>query len=511
MIRSTLWITICQIGTIILTFFLQIILAARFGATGLMDVYLVASTLPTLLLTLLAAGLNICIIPVFVAHQEKGDENSAFAIANALIILLSMVLMFIILVGIIASPRIIQMIAPGLNQAQILQSAQLFRLLLPTVLFYGLANLLAGVYYARRKPFLPALNPLLRAVGLLIGILLFRSSGIFALAFGDLIGTGLGLLVLSQDYIRHKFFRFWDRLWTPGVFQVAVVLGPWFIGALVGQLSHVLERFLASSLKEGSISYLGYASQIIFLSVTLLTKGLSLTLLPLQSAMVADRQIEGLRNLIARGIRGLVLVIFPIETIFILFGLPLIQLIFERGAFDTNASQGTYFALLGYLGAFLALSMGVFLTNVFYASRDTITVARIAILGFIFNVIIDLILVRWLGSTGLAIGFSLTALLNAFIMLFILNRRLGTIRWWNKNIGLGFFACILSGGVSVIVSKQIILEQLSGRWELLIQTAIGLMVFIACYLLLLYLLQVLQLEFPYILKRTNISIRKKVI
>ena len=476
-----------------------------------MDVYLVASTLPTLMLSLLAAGLNICIIPVFVAHRAQGDETGAYATANSLLIILGVILAFIIGIGIIASPWLIRVMAPGLKPEQITDGVHLFRLLLPTVLIYGLANLLAGVYYARRKPFLPALNPLLRAAGLLTGVILFPSSGILALAYGDLIGTGLGLLLLAQDYIRNRLFRFWDRLWTPGVFQVAAVLGPWFIGALVGQFNPVVERYLGSNLKEGSISFMGYAYLIISLSVTVLTKGLSLTLLPIQSEMVADHQTESLRNLTGRGIRGLLLVIFPIEAIFILFGFPLISLLLERGAFDATASQGTYLALLGYMGAFLALPMGVVLTNTFYAYRDTITVARIAILGFIFNVICDLLLVGRLGPTGLAIGFSLTAILNATIMVFVLDRRLGRIRWWNNSIWLGFLACILSGGVSVIISKQITLVHLSGRWELLIQTGIGMTVFASSYFLLLYFSNILKNEFSFVLKLTNFSIRKKTV
>ena len=447
--KSTLWITVCSLASIILSFLLQVMLAARFGATGVMDAYLVASTLPTLLLGLLPGALNICLIPVFVEYTTKNHQQEAFAISNGVIVLFGLTLGGVVLAGEFAAPWIIKGLAPGFDAVRLTTALKLFRILLPTLMLYGVASVLGSVYYAQRKPFWPALSPVLRISGMLLGVTVGKRWGIFALAWGDLLGTGLSLIVLSLNYFRTKNWRFWQGLWTPGIRRVVVLVIPWLAGFAVSKANPVVERFLASSLPEGNITYLGYAYQIVTLIVTIMTKGLSLSLFPILSAKAANGDLDGLRQLIGRGIRGLLLIIIPVIVLVVLYGQLGIQVVFERGAFDAAATRGTYWVLLGYLGTLVALPMGMVITNTFYAFQDTRTVARVAVAGFALNVVLDLLLVRLVGTPGLAIGYSVVALFNMFILYIILARRIGRGDLWRSDL----LAVIIGAGLAGILSR----------------------------------------------------------
>jgi len=446
--KSTFWITFCALADILLAFVLQVILAARFGATGVMDAYLVATTIPTLLIGLLPGALNICLIPIFVEHATKGRKEEAFAVSNGVIVLFGLILGSIVVAGELAAFWVIKMVAPGFDTARLAISSDLFRVLLPTVIFYGMASILGSVYYAQRKPFWPALSPVLRVAGMLAGVAIGQRWGIMALVWGDVLGTGLSLAVLGFNYLKSGGHRYWQGLWTPGVRRVMALLLPWLAGFVVSKANPLVERSLASGLSVGSITYLGYASQIVNLVVTVMTKGLALSIFPILSEKVARQDFDGLREIIGRGVRGLLMIVVPVIVLVILYGQLGIQVVFERGAFDPAATRGTYLTLLGYLGALLALPMGVVITNTFYAFQDTRTVAGVAIIGFITNVALNLVLVQFVKVTGLAMGYSIAAVINLCILCIILVRRLGRVYWWNRDVRIAFAGAGLGGALS---------------------------------------------------------------
>jgi len=446
--KSTFWITLCALADILLAFVLQVILAARFGATGVMDAYLVATTIPTLLIGLLPGALNICLIPIFVEHATKGRKEEAFAISNGVIVLFGLILSSVVLAGELAAFWIIKMAAPGFDTARLAISSSMFRVLLPTVVFYGIANILGSVYYAQRKPFWPALSPVLRVAGMLAGVAIGQRWGIMALVWGDVLGTGLSLAVLGFNYLKSGGHRYWQGLWTPGVRRVMALLLPWLAGFVVSKANPLVERSLASGLPVGSITYLGYANQMVSLIVTVMTKGLALSLFPILSEKVARQDFDGLRGIIGRGVRGLLMVTMPVIALVVLYGRLGIQVVFERGAFGFAATRGTYLTLLGYLGTLLALPMGMVITNTFYAFQNTRTVAGVALIGFVANVALDLVLVQFLKVAGLAMGYSMAAAINLSVLWAILVHRLGQISWWNRDLWIAFASAALGGTLS---------------------------------------------------------------
>lgn len=445
---SAFWITACTAAESILAFVLQVILAARFGAAEGMDAYWTAASIPLLIIGLLPSAFNICLIPIFVEYTAKGRTNDAFAVSNSVIALLALSLTIFVVSGELTADWIIKLIAPGFEEERSAITSHLFRVLLPSVLCYGIANALGSLYYAQRKPFWPALLPVLRIGSIVVGLIVFPDKGIAVLAWGDLLGAFLGLSILLASYLLAGGCRYWQGLVTPEVKRVMGLLLPWLASFTFGRFIPVVERLLASTLPVGSIAYLGYASQISNLIVTLIAKGLSLSLFPLLSQLAALQNFEVLRATIGRGIRVLLMVVIPVIMLLILYGRSGIAILLERGAFDAVATKRVYLTLIGYLGAFLALPFGAVVTNTFYALHDARTVARVAAWGFAINTLLDFILVGPMGVTGLAVGYSITALVNLVILYSFLVRHIGRVQWWNHDTRVFFVSAGLGGVIS---------------------------------------------------------------
>lgn len=454
--KSTVWITGWSLANIVLAFILQVTLAAQFGASQEMDVYLAATTLTTLLIGLLPTALSISLIPIFVEYKTNQKENHAFAITNSVMVWAAFLLGVMIILGWFLSDWIMSAIVPGFSKDNLEFSTNLFRIVLPSIFFFGLAHILGSSFYARRRPFWPAVTPIYRILGMLLGVLIWRSHGVVALVWGDVVGSAVGLFVLLIIYSIQGHYRHWNGLWNDGVRKVVIMLVPWLIAFSVARANPIIERFFASSMPEGSITHLGYAWMIVYLFTTFVSKGLNLSLFPILSKMVTEGNLERLRHVIARGIHGLLTFMLPVVALIWLFGQFAIALIFERGFFDASATNGTFIALLGYSGALLALPMGIVVTNTFYAMQDTKSVAIVSIMGLCVMVIIDFVLVRYLGVLSLSIGYSVGAIFNLLIFIVLLSKRLNGIPFrYNDLAGVIIGVILATAFVSIIRSVRI--------------------------------------------------------
>ena len=282
--RSALIITFFSVLKIVLGFALQMVLAAKFGARMEMDAYLAASTIPTLITTVLLTSLNVTAVPVFVEYRIKKDETESWKIASSFINLALLGLGAIALLGILGASRLVHLTVPGFGTGgeALTLTVNLLRVLFPSIVFSGLAGLLSSVYYSQRKFTLPSLAPALNGlVVLLVTFGLASRIGIMSVAVGTLVGSVIQFGLLLPIILTGKRYHFQLDYRHPGVVKIAKLMLPLLLGAVFYKANTVVDRFIASELAEGSISYLGYAFKVANVLVTLATQGFAVSLLPL--------------------------------------------------------------------------------------------------------------------------------------------------------------------------------------------------------------------------------------
>ena len=258
-------------------------------------------------------------------------------------------------------------------------------------------------------------------------IILHRTNGIYAVAWGVVIGSMATVVILIPQFIRDVAqFR---PLRTPlqaGTRQALTLLAPLVFGTLFWRLDPLLDRFLGSYLSAGSLSHLGYAWRLTTALMMLGTGGLSIVAFPAIASHAATGQREALHSEVAYALRFLLFLLVPVTFGLALFHEPVARLLFERGKFTPADTQAVARLVFIYLGVVIGASFGDLLSRTFYALQDMRTPVAVSLIGFALAAALKFLLANRLGAAGLAAATSFYYLFNSAALAAILVRRLGT-------------------------------------------------------------------------------------
>lgn len=495
--RSTLILTFSSILRVAIVFALQVVLATKFGAKLEMDSFLAATTLPTLIAAVLIEQLNMTLIPVLVESRIKSGESEAWVFVSSFINLGFIVLTILTVVGTIGGDWIVQLTVPGFSDRgeAFALTTRLLRVIFPSIIFSGLAGLLNGVFYAQRRFTLPSLAYILNALTtLLVTWGLATNLGIMSVAVGTLAGSVVQFSVLFPVLLKEKRYHFQLQYRHPGVVKILRLMMPLIFGAILYRASPVVDRFIASGLPEGSISYLGYAFRIVSTLLFLVTQGIALSFLPMMSERAAANDNEGLGRIVSLGIGVMTFVVAPLVTGLAIFGEPAIQLLFERGAFNHQATLGATSAMLCYLGWAYAGAIGTIQTYALFSLQDTSTVVKVGVIGMLLEIVLAVALSRVMGFSGIALALSVVTAVNVIIFAAILHNRLKGMdgnRIFFSQVKV-WFSCLLMAGTSVGVNYFLTTaigaaEEHSALW--IVSLSLSATSGLACYLILTWLLK----------------------
>jgi putative peptidoglycan lipid II flippase len=423
-IRSTLLISFFSVLNFAVTFLTHVILAARFGAKMEIDALFAALTVPTMFIAVSMSVLNIVFVPIFVRYMQE-DERESWNIAYNILVLLGLTLSAIVGAGILFSNQIVSAIVPGFGPQKAALTSHLLRIVFPALVLIALADFLSAIHYAYEKFFLPFLSLFLRNLTVVVVVLLFvRVWGIDSYAFGMVFGALLYFALLSQMVFKKGQRRFRWNPGHPGVRKTIGMMAPLLIGGMFFRTTQLVDKYLLSSLPEGSISYLGYSSRVLTVINAVLGKGISLSVYPKMSAYSARKDAENLRKVFSIGFRMMLLAVVPVAFGLIVLRRELIGVLFERGLFDHVATINVSNTLLCHLGAIVALPLTSVVVFAFYSLEDAKTPVKIGIAGALVNIGLDFLLARRFQQLGVAFAFSANTVVNLGIFLYVANRKL---------------------------------------------------------------------------------------
>jgi putative peptidoglycan lipid II flippase len=370
------------------------------------------------------------------------------------IVLLSAIL---IVVGEALAPEIMHLVAPGFHHAQLALTISMTRIMIPTILFWGLAGLVVGILQEREQFFYPALSPVaINIVRILTIVTLGHFYGIKGVAMGFLISV-LSQLFITLPALRrsglHLHFRW--HFGHPLLRKMIRMSGPFFLTSSVGTVGIIVDRILASSLKTGSLAALNYSYVLVQIPVGLVISSLTTPIYTRLSQHQSQHDQTTYQQLAMRGFRLVVLLIVPITVWFMILSVPILRLIYQHGAFTNYSTRITAGTLLYWSIGLPGFGLSFYLQKLFFATQDTKNPARFSIITILFNIAGDLILVRFMQADGLALATALAAWLNTTML---------TIRALNPrhNASLHFrpFAMkmVIAGSVTAAV------VYLSRRW-----------------------------------------------
>jgi putative peptidoglycan lipid II flippase len=419
----------------ILGYLRDVIIAKFFGASLATDAFIVANRIPNYLRRLFGEGtLNASLVPVFTEYLEQRSRKDAWELANVVITMVSSVLTLFVVLGMIFTPAVVQLIAPGFSESaeQFSLTVLLTRVTFPFALFMGLSASFMGILNSLKHFGSPAIAPAVLNIAIILCALFLSpllSVPILSLSIGVLLG-GICQFLVQIPFLVRKGFRFAPRfeMAHKGMRRVARLMMPVMIGQSVLQINLFVSNILASFLAAGSISYLFFADRLVQFPLALFGVSAATAMLPTISSHAADERISEMIDALARTMRMVLFLMVPSMVGLIVLGVPIISVLFQRGQFDHTATLATASALMYYSLGLWAFSEVRVVAQAFYALQDTVTPMKIGAVAVATNVVLSIALMYPMRHNGLALANSLASMLNMLLLVWVLRVRIGPLQ-----------------------------------------------------------------------------------
>jgi putative peptidoglycan lipid II flippase len=408
--------------------------AALFGGGAAMDAFTAAFRIPNLLRDLFAEGaLSTAFVTTFSKTIARGGDAAAWRLANKVATMTALVLSAICLLGMLFSPQLVAVMAPGFDPAKAQLTVTLTRIMFPFILLVSLAALVMGMLNARNVFGMPAMASSFFNIGSIVaGVSLgawfdphFGPRALLGLALGTLIGGALQLGV-QLPRLRRLGYRYHpDFAWRDaGVRAILALMGPSVIAASTTQLNVLVNSMFASTLGDGPIFWLAIAFRLMQLPLGLFGVALGTVTLPLLSRLVVAGHMPAFRAELSRGMRLAFLLTLPATVGLMMLAGPIISLLYQHGRFDAYQAAQAAGALRFYaigLSGYAALKV---LVNAFYALDQRKTPMLVSFIALGLNLLFNWLFTFHLGwgVRGLAFSTGCVALCN-FLLLYALMRR----------------------------------------------------------------------------------------
>lgn len=411
----------------------DMVVSRLFGAGLATDAFFAAFQIPNMLRRFFAEGaLTAAFVPTFSATLNQRGKEEARELANVCFTLLTIVMAFITLLGIIFSPAIVSLMFPGFTSepGKYQLAVLLNRLMFPYIFFISLVALCMGILNTLRHFFTPAISTVFLNISMILAALCLRGffeTPITALAIGVLIG-GLVQLILQLPVLWNKGFPIRPNFnfTSPDIRRISLLMLPSLFGVGVYYLNIVVSAILASQLPQGSVSYLYYAQRLFEFPQGIFTVSVAQAVLPSMSRQAAAGDMAGMKESLSFGMRLTLFITIPAMAGLMVCSTPIFSLIFMGGAFDyvkvVNSAQALLFYSLGL--SFVAMTR--VLAPAFYALKDTKTPVLTAFIAFVLNLCLSLVLMGPLKHGGLALASTLSACGNMLLLLWFLRRKTGS-------------------------------------------------------------------------------------
>lgn len=450
---STVWVIGLAVVAKGLALVKDIIVAARFGTSAEMDSYLVALTIPGLVIAWLRSPIRSGFVPLFTERLEQDGEQRAWNDAGIFTTNLLLILSLITAAALILAPGLVSLVAPGFGASRHALATSLTRVMVLSILFSAVAGMFANILHCYRNFAIPGLGrPINNVIMILAAVFLTTTHGIHGLAYGILLGSIAHAAVLLPSIMRRaKGFTLRIDFRHPMFLGVMRLALPLFIGMAGAKLDDVVDRIFASMLAEGSISGLSYALRLIELPKEILIVGFSTVLFPFFATMSARGQIDELADKLMAAMRIAFFILLPVSIGMAMLGEPFVRLIFQRGAFDDESMKFTVSALLLYTPTIWALGISSIMTSAFVAMKDT---KRPVIAGFLrlgLKVGLIFIFLRMFESAGVALSTSVSHVFKLILFFILLPRELRVGRY--PALFRSFLATILATAVMAVALR----------------------------------------------------------
>lgn len=414
----------------------DVLLAGLFGTSGVLSAFVVAFTIPNLFRRLFGEGaLASSFVPVFIECRKKEGDEAAWAVARKTALLLIIILGSILLLLGLGIHGALQ---TNLSERTAL-TLSLLRIMLPYALLICLAALSMAALYAHNHFTIPAATPCLLNIIWILAVLLIcpmvsggPAQQIKVVAWAVLLAGGIQFLVQLPVLYQFGFrFRLEHSFLDAHIRKIALLMGPAALGLAITQVNVLIDRLLAAWIGPWAPAALFFSERLIYFPLGIFATAMSTVLLPAFARHHVSDNTSEFAQTASDGLRQVLFIMIPAAVGLMVLAGPIIQMIFEWGAFSSGSTGLTAIALTYYAPGLLVFSLPKILVPAFYARQDTRTPVKLGAITVGINLGLNLLFVTtfptYLKHAGLALGTVLAETCYAFMLLHHLRRTAGSL------------------------------------------------------------------------------------
>ncbi|MEM8817230.1 MAG: murein biosynthesis integral membrane protein MurJ [Pseudomonadota bacterium] len=430
MLKKTSTVSAMTLLSRILGLVRDVVFARMFGASLVMDAFLVANRIPNMLRRFFAEGaFSQGFVPVMARYRERHSDEEAREFVAATAGTLGAVLFLVTLLGVLAAPLLVIAVAPGFigEDGRLELASLMLKFTFPYLFFVSLTALAGGVLNTHGRFAAPAFTPVILNV-VLIAFAIWLSPALdepgMALAYAVLV-AGILQLLFQLPFLKSLGMLRWPR-WQPahaGVRRAARLMLPAVFGSSVAQLNILVGGIIASMLGVGKISLLYFADRLMEFPLGLFGIALATVTLPYLSRHHATQSHAAFSATLDWSMRLVLLIAAPAAAGLVLLAEPLVASIFYGGAFSAEDVMLTALALKAFALGLIGFSFVKILAPAYFARENTVTPVRIGLIALAVNFVLSVTLAWYLtraghaaAHAGLALAISIAAILNAALL-----------------------------------------------------------------------------------------------
>ena len=424
--KSTLTLMLVIVVAKFIGMFRDIVLANYFGTSNVSDAYLVAALVPTSVFYFIGNSISTAYIPMYSKVKEEKGEKVAQRFSNNLLNI-GLVVSTLIVVFLVFCPMVaVRLFATGFDEETASIAADLIKISSPSIYFMTIVSVFTGYLQANKSFIVPAAVSVPRNFAIVMSIVVAAWYGINYLGIGLLVAYVFEFLFLLPFTLKKNYhYNLSVNLKDPNLKYTVYIILPILFGVCVNQINRVIDKSIASTIVEGGISALSYASIINNAVQEILVTGIITVLFASCAELVARGKYNEVKAKLSSTLNALCFLLIPASVGVICLARPIVKVILCRGSFDDTSIALTSGALCCYTVGLCFLAIRDTLVKVFYAYKDTKTTTITSTAAIVLKIAISFLCADKWGINGLAIATSISAMFNSVILYVLLRKKIG--------------------------------------------------------------------------------------
>lgn len=496
--KSVFIIIFFTISSKFLGFIREMMIAAKFGSGTETDTFFIALTATSLFSVIITRSINNTMIPLLSEVEANNGKDGKRKHTNNLLNIILLISFVIVVIAWALAPFIIRVLASGFKGDQFKLAVLLMRIGLPSILFASLVGVFRG-YLQSEFMFTESAVSNFPFNFVYIFFLMFLSSiyGIKGLMVTSVLAVVAQFIIqipgISKTGYKYKLvLDFKDRY----VKKIVYLVPPILISTAVSDLNKIIDRSLASTLVDGSISALNYANRLDSLTLGIFVSAITTVIYPMLSKSANMDSLDGFKKVLIHGFNFIMLITIPATLGIIVLANPIVKVAFERGAFDSTATYMTAGALVFYSIGLVGTALKSILFIAYFSIQDTKTPMINSFISLVINIILNFTLISFMAHRGLALASSIAEIVSALFLLYKLKKKIGSLGF-AKTVRCGLKSLVASIIMGVVVyflygilAKNMGSDTISELISLVISVGMG----VAVYFILIYILRIEEVD-----------------